>query len=166
MDIIPLNRISLYLRCVCDIDHMYTLRIHNTSEEIANIFHLSAVHSWSPSYPYNGCKLNSLLTYHQQGFIAQLVEHRTGIAEVIGLNPVGASYFFLGCLCNCFSCFTIARITSGRILYKWKWSSQLWSNLKQLQIKPRKISEASTGFRWSLRIISGLYMQLVIKVIS
>ena len=27
------------------------------------------------------------------GFIAQLVEHRTGIAEVTGLNPVEASDF-------------------------------------------------------------------------
>ena len=28
------------------------------------------------------------------GFIAQLVEHRTGIAEVMGLNPVEALIFF------------------------------------------------------------------------
>ena len=45
---------------------------------------------------YNGYKLNSLLTCFQRGFIAQLVEHRTGIAEVMGSNPVEASYFFLG----------------------------------------------------------------------
>ena len=28
------------------------------------------------------------------GFIAQLVEHRTGIAEVTGLNPIEALIFF------------------------------------------------------------------------
>ena len=28
------------------------------------------------------------------GFIAQLVEHRTGIAEVTGSNPVGVLIFF------------------------------------------------------------------------
>ena len=28
------------------------------------------------------------------GFIAQLVEHRTGIAEVMGSNPVEAPIFF------------------------------------------------------------------------
>ena len=28
------------------------------------------------------------------GFIAQLVEHRTGIAEVTGSNPVEALFFF------------------------------------------------------------------------
>ena len=36
-------------------------------------------------------KLTSLLMY---GFIAQLVEHRTGIAEVTGSNPVEALIFF------------------------------------------------------------------------
>ena len=30
---------------------------------------------------YEGYKLNSLLTYYQQGFIAQLVEHHTGEAS-------------------------------------------------------------------------------------
>ena len=30
----------------------------------------------------------------------------TGIAEVMGLNPVEASDFFLGFVCNCLSCFT------------------------------------------------------------
>ena len=50
---------------------------------------------------YNGYKLNSHLTCFQQGFIAQLVEHRTGIMELMGSNPVEASDFFLGFLCNC-----------------------------------------------------------------
>ena len=40
--------------------------------------------------------------------VAQLVEHRTGIAEVMGSNPVGASEFLLGFLCYCFSCFITA----------------------------------------------------------
>ena len=44
---------------------------------------------------YNGYKLNSHLTCFQRGFIAQLVEHRTDIAEVMGLNPVGASGLYL-----------------------------------------------------------------------
>ena len=34
------------------------------------------------------------------GFIAQLVEHRTGIAEVMGSNPVEADFFRL-LLSNC-----------------------------------------------------------------
>ena len=36
------------------------------------------------------------------GFIAQLVEHRTGIAEVMGSNPVEALIFFFRLpLSNC-----------------------------------------------------------------
>ena len=35
------------------------------------------------------------------GFIAQLVEHRTGIAEVMGSNPVEALTFFRLLLSNC-----------------------------------------------------------------
>ena len=35
------------------------------------------------------------------GFIAQLVEHRTGIAEVTGSNPVEALIFFRLLLSSC-----------------------------------------------------------------
>ena len=35
------------------------------------------------------------------GFIAQLVEHRTGVAEVMGLNPVEALNFFRLLLSDC-----------------------------------------------------------------
>ena len=35
------------------------------------------------------------------GFIAQLVEHRTGIAEVMGSNPVEVLIFFRLLLSNC-----------------------------------------------------------------
>ena len=44
-------------------------------------------------------------------FIAQSVEHHTGIAEVMGSNPIGASEFFLGFICNCLSYFTTAKIS-------------------------------------------------------
>ena len=37
------------------------------------------------------------------GFIVQLVEHRTGIAEVMGSNPVEALIFFRLLLSNCLS---------------------------------------------------------------
>ena len=41
-----------------------------------------------------------------------MVEHRTGIADVIGSNPVEAGEeLFGGLLCNCSSCFTTASIT-------------------------------------------------------
>ena len=39
-------------------------------------------------------ELNKLTSLPMCGFIVQLVEHRTGIAEVTGLNPVEALVFF------------------------------------------------------------------------
>ena len=38
------------------------------------------------------------------GLIAQLVEHCTGIAEVMGSNPFQAWLFFTLSFCNCLSC--------------------------------------------------------------
>ena len=64
---------------------------------------LSAVHSYDLYHThiisfssYKGYKLNSHLTCFQRGFIAQLVEHHTGIVEVMGSNPLGASELFPG----------------------------------------------------------------------
>ena len=57
------------------------------------------------------------MTCFWQGFVAQSVEHRTGIAEVMGSNPIGASEFFLGFICNCLSYFTTAKISFTFILY-------------------------------------------------
>ena len=65
----------------------------------------------------NRYKLNSNLTCFQWGFIAQSVEHRTSIAEVMGSNPVGASEFFLDFICNCLSYFITARFTFTCVLY-------------------------------------------------
>ena len=45
--------------------------------------------------------LNKLASLPMCGFIAQLVEHRTGIAEVTGSNPVEALTFFRLLLSNC-----------------------------------------------------------------
>ena len=41
-------------------------------------------------------KNSQLTSLPMCGFIAQLVEHRTGIAEVTGSNPVEALIFFSG----------------------------------------------------------------------
>ena len=46
-------------------------------------------------------ELNKLTSLTMCGFIAQLVEHRTGIAEVTGSNPVEALIFFRLLLSNC-----------------------------------------------------------------
>ena len=62
---------------------------------------------WSNSYLYCGCRwtgryeLNKLTSLPMYSFIAQLVEHGTGIAEVTGSNPVEALIFFRLYLSNC-----------------------------------------------------------------
>ena len=43
--------------------------------------------------PHGRNELNKLTSLPMCGFIAQLVEHRTGIAEVTGSNPVEALIF-------------------------------------------------------------------------
>ena len=60
---------------------------------------------------YNGYELSLHLTCFQRGFIAQLVEHCTGVTEVMGLNSVGVSEFFLNFICNCLSYFITVRIS-------------------------------------------------------
>ena len=37
--------------------------------------------------------LNKVTSFPMRGFIAQLVEHRTGIVEVTGSNPIEALIF-------------------------------------------------------------------------
>ena len=51
--------------------------------------------------PHGRYELNKLTSLPMCGFIAQLVEHRTGIAEVRGSNPVEALIFFRLLLSNC-----------------------------------------------------------------
>ena len=52
--------------------------------------------------------LNSCLTCFKQGFIAQSVEHCTGIT---GLHRIGASEFWGGFICNCLSYFITTMFT-------------------------------------------------------
>ena len=52
-----------------------------------------------------------------RGFIAQLVEHRTGIAEVTGSNPVEALIFFRLLFCNCLNWKFTAKITYHLHIY-------------------------------------------------
>ena len=63
----------------------------------------TAVHIWIISYKLHiislltgRYELNKLTSLPMCGFIAQLVEHRTGIAELTGSNPVEALIFFSG----------------------------------------------------------------------
>ena len=73
--------------CTYDITHTctYEQRIKNTSESDPRSYEATK------AVAKNGKQ-------RKQGFIAQLVEHHTGIAEVMGLDPVGSN-------CNCLCCF-------------------------------------------------------------
>ena len=51
------------------------------------------------------------------GFIAQLVEHRTGIVEVTGSNPVEALIFFRLLYSNCLNWKFTAKITYHLHIY-------------------------------------------------
>ena len=98
---------------------------------------------------YNGDNLNSQLTCFRRGFIAQSVEHRTGIAEVMGSNPVGASEFFLGFLCNFLSYFTTAKITftcmhSWSLLYTYERLFWLTSGIPLQNFTTAKAETATT----------------------
>ena len=48
----------------------------------------------SPQTPHGRHELNKLTSLPMCGFIAQLVEQRTGSVEVMGSNPVEALVFF------------------------------------------------------------------------
>ena len=67
----------------------------------------TAVQKWIISYtshhftPHRRYELNKLTSLPMCGFIAQLVEQRTGNAEVTGSNPVEALIFFRLLLSNC-----------------------------------------------------------------
>ena len=67
-------------------------RIANMNYFIFNSHHFT---------PHGRYELNKLTSLPTCGFIAQLVEHRTGIAEVTGSNPVEALIFFRLLLSNC-----------------------------------------------------------------
>ena len=79
----------------CD-DHSSLSSI--TAVQIYELFHINFIISLLTGR----CEVNKLTSLPMCGFIAQLVEHRTGIAEVTGSNPVEALIFFFRLLLsNC-----------------------------------------------------------------
>ena len=81
----------------------WSVEVRTTLFNIINCDSLSsttAVKIWIISYtshhftPHRRYELNKLTSLPMCGFITQLVEHRTGIAEVTGSNPVEAPVFF------------------------------------------------------------------------
>ena len=78
--------------------------------------------------------MNSQLTSLPMcGFIAQLVEHRTCIAEIMGSNPVEALIFFRLLYSNCLN---------------WKFTAKITYHL---HIYPQLIYESLTAWPWAER---------------
>ena len=76
---------------------MITLHIHLQPQYKYELFHI-----YFTSFHCTGkYKPNKLTLLPMCGFIAQLVEHRTGITEVMGSNPVEALIFFRLLPSNC-----------------------------------------------------------------
>ena len=76
---------------------MITLHFHIQPQYKCELFHANFT-----SFHCTGRnELNKLTSLPMCGFIAQLVEHRTGIAEVTGSNPVEALIFFRLLVSNC-----------------------------------------------------------------
>ena len=77
---------------------MITLHFHRQPQYKYELFHINFT-----SFHYTGrYELNKLTSLPMCGFIAQLVEHCTGITEVMGSNPIEAlNFFFKLLLSNC-----------------------------------------------------------------
>ena len=80
-------------------------------------------------------ELNKLTSLPMCGFIAQLVEHRTGIAEVMGSNPVEALIFFRLLLSNCLNWKIYCDDHSSLHLQKWQLQNMTNHDLKRLKLK-------------------------------
>ena len=76
---------------------MITLHFHLQPQYKYELFHIN----FTLSHCTGRYELNKLTSLPMCGFIAQLVEHCTGIAEVTGSNPVEALIFFRLLLSNC-----------------------------------------------------------------
>ena len=76
---------------------LVTLHFHLIPQYKYELFHI--YFTWFHCTGRN--ELNKLTLLPMCGFVAQLVEHRTGIAEVMGSNPVEAVIFFRLLLSSC-----------------------------------------------------------------
>ena len=94
--------------------------------------------------PHGRYELNKLPSLPMRGFIAQLVEYRTGIAEVTCSNPVEALIFFRLLLSNCLNWKNLLRWSFFAFIYNrssnmnyFIYSSQYNSESIQVDTKPK-----------------------------
>ena len=90
-----------------------TYHLHIYPQFIYESFHIHYIISLLPRENMN----SQLTSLPMCGFIAQLVEHRTGIEEVTGSNPVEALIFFRLLHSNCLNWKFTAKITYHLHIY-------------------------------------------------
>ena len=78
--------------------------------DLSSAVQIYVSHIYIHLFILHGYITNSQYDQLPVGLIAQLVEHCTGIAEVMGSNPVQAYIFFRLSFRNCLSCVVTARI--------------------------------------------------------
>ena len=105
----PIKHWLLYSNCLnWKFTAKITYHLHIYPQFIYESFHIHYIISLLSRENMN----SQLTSLPMCGFIAQLVEHRTGIAEVTGSNPVEALIFFFRLLySNCLNWKFTAKIT-------------------------------------------------------
>ena len=76
-------------------------KMQENNDKYWRALHFSFLILWCCDNARLRYELNKLTLLPMCGFVAQLVEHRTGIAEVMGSNPVEALIFFRLLLSDC-----------------------------------------------------------------
>ena len=93
----PINWKFTAIHCNWKFTAKVTYHLHIYPQFIYESFHIHYIVSLLSRENMN----SQLTSLPMCGFIAQLVEHRTGIAEVTGSNPVEALIFFRLLYFNC-----------------------------------------------------------------
>ena len=130
---------------------MITLHFHLQPQYKCELFHINFT-----SFHCTGrYELNQLTSLTMCSFIAQLVEHRTGIAEVTGSNPVEALIFCRILLSNCLNwkiyCDDHSSLSSTTavqiwiISYKLHISQHCWPSIWKPRLNDRNISTQHTA---------------------
>ena len=104
--------VKFALQCGCRVSYKYFVGLFVVNKGVH--FHFT---------PHGRYELNKLTSLPMCGFIAQLVEQRTGNAKVTGSNPVEALIFFRLPLSNCLNwkiyCDDHSSLSSTTAVQKW-----------------------------------------------
>ena len=128
---------------------MITFHFHLIPQYKYELFHI-----YFTSFHWTGrIELNKLTMLPMCGFIAQLVEHRTGIAEVMDSNLVEALIFFRLLLSNCLNwkIYCDDHISlSQQSLYTGLWTDSSWKSPTTIGRVKKGLARLSFCFPFAL----------------